>query len=76
VNLPIQFPSNTEVIREEVTRFRALSPVDQVRELDESFRTYHFLRAASGRAEAIDQLAEEDEHAARKAITEFAARHG
>ena len=26
MNLPIKFPSDTEVILEEVTRFRALSP--------------------------------------------------
>jgi hypothetical protein len=28
---PIRFPSETEVILEEVTRFRALSPGDRIR---------------------------------------------
>ena len=31
MNLPIKFPSDTEVILEEVARFRALSPGERIR---------------------------------------------
>ena len=31
MNLPIKFPSDTEVILEDVARFRALSPGERIR---------------------------------------------
>jgi hypothetical protein len=31
MDLPVEFPSETEVILEDVARFRALSPRDQIR---------------------------------------------
>jgi len=76
VQLPIRFPSNAEVIAEEVARFRALSPENRLRALDEMFRLYHFLVAMSARPEALARLAQEDEERGRTAIEEFAAHHG
>lgn len=76
MDLPILFPSDADVIREEVARFRALTGKEQVRELGESFRLYHFLRDASGIAVEIDRLAEEEERMGREAVKAFVARHG
>jgi hypothetical protein len=75
MNLPIRFPNDADVIYEDAARFRALSPEEQVRELDECFRLYRFLRTTSGRPEMIDRVAEEEERLGWKAIQEFAARH-
>ena len=76
MDLPIRFPDNADVIYEDAARFRALTPEAQVRALDDCFRLYRFLRAASGRAEQIDRIAEEEDRLSWKAIQEFAARHG
>jgi hypothetical protein len=75
MDLPIKFPSDAEVIAEEVARFRALSPEQRVHALGEMFKLYHFLASVSGRSEAVARLAEEDEARQRKAIEEFVARH-
>ena len=76
MNLPIQFPSDADVIAEEVARFRALSPEARVRELGEMVRLYQFLLAQSSRPEVVARLAQEDEDRGRRAVEEFAARHG
>ena len=76
MDLPIRFPSDIEVISAEVARFRALSDEERVRALDECFREYLFLRAASGRPAEVDRFAEQEEDLARIAIQEFVARHG
>lgn len=76
MDLPIKFPSQIEVITEEVTRFRALSPEDRVLELEEAFRLYHFLASQSRRPDIIARVAEEEEERGRKAVFDFAARHG
>lgn len=75
MDLPIKFPSETEVIREDVARFRSLSPDEQIDEFDEMFELYYFLRDMSGRAESIDRLAEEYERSEREAILDFARRY-
>jgi len=76
MDLPIRFPSDVEVISEEVARYRALSNEEQVRTLGELFRVYHFLTARSARPEAIARLAREEEERGRAAIEEFVKRHG
>jgi hypothetical protein len=58
---PIRFPSDVEVITEEVARFRALSPEDRVLVLDEMFYLYHFLAERSTKPEALARFAREDE---------------
>jgi len=60
------------LIAEEAARFRALSPEDRIRVLDEMFRTYHLLLGSSPQ---LAQLAEEEEERGRAAIKEFIARH-
>ena len=76
MELPIRFPNDADVIYADAARFRALTDEEQVRALNDCFRDYRFLRLASGRAEQIDRLAEEEERLGWKAIQEFAARHG
>jgi hypothetical protein len=76
MNLPIRFPSNVEVVTEQVARFRALSDEAQVRTLDELFRAYQFLAARAAKPEALAHLASEDEANNRAAIEEFVSRHG
>jgi hypothetical protein len=76
MNLPIQFPSESDVIAEEAACFRGLPDEEKVRALDDCFRTYLFLLSASGRAGELKRLAEEEERRAQVAIQEFAARHG
>ena len=76
MNLPIKFHNHADVITEEVARFRKLSPEARVRELNEMYRLYQFLIANSGRPETLARLANEDEERNRRAIEEFAARHG
>ena len=76
MDLPIKFPSDAEVIAEETARFRALSPDERVRTLDEMFHLYHFLMASSARPEALARLARDDEERARAAIADFVAHHG
>ena len=67
---------NHLVIYEDAARFRALSPEDKVRALEDCFRLARFLRTAAGQQERIDRYTEEEERLERKAILEFAARHG
>lgn len=76
MKLPINFPDDADVITEEVARFRALSPDARVRELGEMVRLYHFLADQSFRPEVVRRMAQEDEDRGRRAIEEFAARHG
>jgi hypothetical protein len=76
MNLPIRFPSDDEVITEDVARFRALSDEDRVRTLGELFRVYHFLAARSAKPEALARFAREDEERSRAAVEEFVRRHG
>ena len=75
MQVPIQFPNDADVIREEVARFRALTPAEQRHELDEAFRAYHFLREHSERAAVIDRHAADEETATRRAIQTFAVHH-
>ena len=76
MNLPIKFPNEADVITEEVARFRKLSPEARIRALNEMYRLYQFLIANSGRPDILIRLANEDEERNRKAIEEFAAKHG
>lgn len=76
VHLPIRFPDDSDTIAEDGARFRKLSPAEKVREVCEMVRVYDFLAAHSSQPEASARLAEEEENCGRRAIEEFAARHG
>ena len=76
MNLPIQFPNPGDVLRDEAAQFRALPPEERVRELSEMVRLYYRLLDLSPRKEALAEYAVVEEERGRRAIEEFAARHG
>ncbi len=75
MNLPIRFPSDVDVIIEEVARNRALSVEERVKTLGELIRAYQFLAARSVKREAHARFAREDEESGSAAIEEFVRRH-
>ncbi len=75
MHLPINFPSDSEVIAEEAAKFRALSPEKRVQVLGEMFLLYRFLEDNSPNQEALARVAREEEDRQRRAIEEFNARH-
>ena len=76
MDLPIKFPSETEVILADVARSRALTPSDQVRALVGLLRAGDRIRQASPKAAWAAQYVEEQEILAQRRIREFLARHG
>ena len=76
MDIPIKFPSQTDVITEEVAQFQALSPEEKIHELEEAFHLFHFLVTNSPNPELVWRELEEEEERGRKAVLEFAARHG
>jgi hypothetical protein len=76
MDLPIKFRSETEVILEDVARFRALSSKGQVQALRGLLRAGDRIRQRSPKAAWAKQFAEEQEILAQHNIREFLARHG
>ncbi len=76
MDLPIKFPSETEVILEDVARSRALPPGEQVRALLGLLRAADRIRQASTKASWAARYAEEQEALAQHRTREFLARHG
>jgi hypothetical protein len=76
MDLPINFPSEVQVITEEVRRFQALSPENRLQTLDELFKVCLFLEGNSERRMAVERCSREYEERGRKAVQEFVARHG
>jgi hypothetical protein len=76
MNLPIKFPSDEEVIIEEVTRFRALSPEDRMRSIRGMLAAGALMLRQSPKAAFIQKYTEEQEWLAQQAVKEFIARHG
>ncbi len=75
MELPIKFPSDADVIVEEVKRFRALSPKDRMRVIRELLDAGAFMLNRSPKAAAMRAQSLEQEDLARRAIKEFIARH-
>jgi hypothetical protein len=76
MDLPVKFPSETEVILEDVARFRALSPEERMRSYRSLLRSAALLARKSPKAAWARQYAEEQEILAQQNIREFMARHG
>jgi hypothetical protein len=76
MDLPVKFPSETEVILEDVARFRALSPAERIRTIRGLLADAAFLMSRSAHAGWAEQYAEEQELLAQRNIREFIARHG
>ncbi|MGO8902537.1 MAG: hypothetical protein ACLQU5_29965 [Isosphaeraceae bacterium] len=75
MNLPIKFPSDTEVILEEVARFRALSPGDRIRVIRSILADGAYLMSISPKAAWAKQYSEEQELLAQRNIRDFIAHH-
>ena len=76
MDLPVKFPSETEVILEDVARFRALSPEDRIRSFRGFLKFAALIAKRSPKAAWASQYAEEQEILAQKNIREFLARLG
>jgi hypothetical protein len=75
MDLPVKFPSETEVILEDVASFRALSLIERVQTIRGMLATGAHLMSISPKADWARQYSEEQELLAQKNIQEFIARH-
>ena len=76
MNVPIKFPSDTEVIAEEAARFRALSPGSRLRSIRELLAAGALMIRQSPKAVFLREYTQQQEDRARQAVKEFLARHG
>lgn len=76
MDLPVKFPSQTEVILEDVQRFRALAPSEQFQVIEDLLRTGERLLRISPKAAWAEQYGEEQKALWQRNIREFIARHG
>jgi hypothetical protein len=76
MDLPVKFPSETQVILEDVARFRALNPRDHFRAIQSLLSAGDHIRRISPKAAWAQQYAEEQELLTQRNIREFIARHG
>jgi hypothetical protein len=76
MDLPIKFPSETEVILEDVARFRARTSNEQVQILLGLVKAADRIRRVSPKAAWAEQYNAEQEILAQRRIREFLARHG
>lgn len=74
MDLPAKFPSEPEVIRADVTRFRALWSGERMRSLQGLLRTGARLRRMSPQADWARQYPDEQRSLAQRNIREFIAR--
>ena len=75
MDLPIKFPSETQVILEDVARFRALSPAERMRTIRSLLACGRHLMRISPKAAWAAEYTEEQERLAQRNIREFIARH-
>jgi hypothetical protein len=76
MNLPVQFPSDADVIAEEAARFRALPAQERLQVIRGLLDAGALMLRNSPQAAFLRQYAAEQERASRRAILEFLARHG
>jgi hypothetical protein len=75
MDLPVKFPSEAEVILEDVARFRALSPGERIRSIRGLLADGAYLMSRSPKRDWIEQDSEEQRRLERRSIQEFIARH-
>jgi hypothetical protein len=76
MELPVKFPSDTEVILEEVARFRRLSPRERIRTILDMVDFGARLQRMSPNSAWMRGYTEDQERLAQQRIREFIARHG
>jgi hypothetical protein len=72
---PAKFPSDEDVIIDDVARFRALSPENRMRQIRGLLAAGALMMRQSPKAAFLREYAMEQENLARQAIKEFIARH-
>jgi hypothetical protein len=75
MHLPINFPSDGDVIREEVGRFRALSPEDRIAYIRGIIAAGAIMMRQAPNAEFLRQYTIEQENLAQQAVKEFISRY-
>ena len=75
MQLPIKFPSDAQVIREEASRFRSLSSEERMRTIRGILAAGELMLRQSPRSAFLRQYAREQEELARRNVKEFIARH-
>jgi hypothetical protein len=75
MNLPIRFPSDVEVITEEVARFRSLSAQDRLRSIRGLLAAGALMVRQSPKAKFLREYNLEQENHAKEAIRDFVRRH-
>jgi hypothetical protein len=76
MDLPVRFPSESEVILEDVASFRALSPEERIRCLRDLVDAGALMARTSPKAAWLEAYSNEQERLAQRNIREFIARHG
>lgn len=76
MDLPVKFPSETEVILEDVARSREMTPEERVRVYRGFLASAARIARRSPKADWAATYAEEQEALARANILEFLERHG
>jgi hypothetical protein len=75
MHLPINFPSDADVIAEEAARFRALSVEKRMRSIRGLFAAGVLMMRRSPKAAFLRAYTLDQENRARQAVKEFLARH-
>jgi hypothetical protein len=73
---PIVFPSDEEVVVEEVKRFRALSPEGRLHAIRDLLAAGALMLRQSSKGKFLREYTLEQENRWRQAVKEFIARHG
>ena len=76
MELPIPFPSDADVIREEVARFRALKNDERVREICRLWHEGIEEQIRTGRFEEIDRLHTEQHRVGMRNVIELGIKLG
>lgn len=75
MTIDLKFPSQEDVIVEEVARFRALSDADRMRSIRGMLAAGALLLRRSPKAAFMREYTLQQEELSRQAIREFVARH-
>ena len=76
MELPVKFPSETEVILKDVNGFRALSSEERLRCFRGMLNAGVLMLKNSPKAAWLEESSEEQERLAQQNIREFITRHG
>jgi hypothetical protein len=76
MDIGVKFPSDTEVILEDVESFRALTPDERLQYFRGMVNVGEQMLRNSPKSEWLKEYSEEQERLAQRNIREFIARHG